>query len=128
MNRKDAVKLFARFLAIFGLCCPIFVLIGVNLEDNVNGVLETTIYVVLAGLIFITEEYFFWRAYKKRAIAKSQTTPEAYFKKIKADIIKKQHLNEEKEPEKTQVKRIDKQTDSSVQKINITKGKKKNGK
>ena len=124
MTRKDAVKLFARFLAIFGLCCPIFVIIGVTLEDNVNGVLETTIYIVIAGLLFILEEYFFWKGFKKRAIAKSQTTPEAYFKMIKANIAKKQHLVEE--TEKSQPKRIEKSTENSVQKINIKKGKKKN--
>jgi hypothetical protein len=65
MTRKDAMKLFVRFLIIFGFCCPIFVAIGIALGDNANGFWETMIYVVIGGAVFILEEYFFLEKLEK---------------------------------------------------------------
>ena len=83
MTRKDTVKIFLRFIVIFGFCCPIFVAIGIALGDNANGFWETTIYVVVGGLIFLLEEFFFWKRWKNRMIARQNTNPEKYLEEQK---------------------------------------------
>ena len=92
MTRKDAMKLFGRFLILFGLCCPVFVAIGIALGDNANGFWETMIYTVVGGIVFIVEEFFFWKRWKKRAIAKSYTTPEKYFAEQRKILMQKRNV------------------------------------
>ena len=105
MTRKDAMKLFGRFLIIFGLCCPVFIAIGVGLGelygDNVNGFLETMIYTVLGGLIILIEEYFYWKSWKQRMIAKKQTTPEKYFAEQKRIMMQKRNVTNPQPTENT---------------------------
>lgn len=89
MTRKDAIKIFLRFIVIFGFCCPIFVAIGIALGDNANGFWETAIYVVIGGLIFILEEYFYWKRWKNRMIARQTTNPDKYLAEQKKMLMQK---------------------------------------
>ena len=105
MTRKDAMKLFVRFLIIFGFCCPIFVAIGIALGDNANGFWETMIYVAIGGAVFILEEYFFWKNWKNRMIAKRQTTPEKYFAEQKKILMQKRNVTNIEEQSKDNCKK-----------------------
>lgn len=122
MTRKDATKIFVRFLVVFGMCVPLFIIIGILLGDGKSGFLETFIYVVVGGLFVLIEEYFYWRAWKKRMIAKSQTTPEKYFAELRKIQMKKKNIPEQVVEKKEKPKN---QQKNNVKKININKGRKK---
>ena len=123
MTRKDMARLFLRFLVIFAMCCPVFIAIGIGLGDNNNGVLETTIYIVLGGLAVAIEEYFFWKTWKKRMIAKQNTTPEKYFAEQKRKMLEKRNVKEQTQ----KVENTKKTQKGNVKKIDVEKGR-KNGK
>ena len=106
MTRKDAMKLFVRFFAIFGLCCPVFIAIGISLGDNANGFWETMIYTVVGGVVFILEEYVFWKKWKQRMILKAQTDPEKYFAEQKRIIAQRRNVTNIKEEEKSNKKSV----------------------
>ena len=120
MTRKDATKLFTRFLVIFGLCIPVFIGIGIALGDNRSGFLETLIYVVIGALALLIEEYFYWKNWKKRMIAKNQTIPEKYFAEIKRIQMEKRNVKVVEQPNQSK-----KAVDNSIKKINVNKRGKK---
>ena len=124
MTRKDATKIFVRFLVVFGLSIPLFIIVGVLLGDDRSAFLEVFIYVVLGGLFVLIEEYFYWKAWKRRMIAKSQTTPEKYFAELRRVEMQKKHIEPVVEKKEKPQKQPQPQK-SSVKKININKRRKK---
>ena len=79
MTRKDVTKLFARFLVVFAVCIPIFVLIGSLLDGKIDAVIEVIVFVVIGGVAFFLEEFLHVKAFKKRIEQKKVTDVDAFF-------------------------------------------------
>ena len=139
MTRKDVTKLFARFLVVFAVCSPIFVLIDSLLDGKIDAVIEVIVFVVIGGVVLFLEEFLHVKALKKRIEQKKVTDVDAFFdeqmqKKLakKRPKAKTQSADSQDVKSQTDNQSAKNQTDNQnveivTKKINISK-ENKNGK
>ena len=70
MTRKDATKLFIRFLIVFACVLPVLIVIGLLLTDKISDFVMVTIFVVIAGGVLAIEELIHFKLRQKREMLK----------------------------------------------------------
>lgn len=66
MTRKSIAELFKRFLLTFVCMLPIFIVVGILLQNKVSDVVMTIIFVVLGGAGVALEELIHFKRVEKR--------------------------------------------------------------
>ena len=70
MTRKDATKLFIRFLIVFACTLPVLIPIGLLLTNKISDFVMVTIFVVIAGGAFAVEELIHFKLRQRRELLK----------------------------------------------------------
>ena len=70
MTRKDATKLFIRFLIVFACVLPVLIVIGLLLTDKISDFVMVIIFVVIAGGVLAIEELIHFKLRQKREMLK----------------------------------------------------------
>ena len=70
MTRKDATKLFLRFLITFVCTLPVLIVLGFLLTNKVSDFVMITIFVVISGGVLAVEELVHFRLRQKRELLK----------------------------------------------------------
>ncbi|HAJ77486.1 MAG TPA: hypothetical protein DCO89_00255 [Clostridiales bacterium] len=70
MTRKDATKLFIRFLITFAFMLPALIALGLLLTNKVSNFVMIVMFVVIAGGIFAIEELIYFKLRQKRELLK----------------------------------------------------------